>query len=552
MAESIIRRIVDVDTVAANENMTAFVNDNGAIKQVPIGEVGGPKMPEPTGANRQLVTDADGVAKWEDKLPMDYTLLNNRPTIPARGTITINWDGDKANRPSLLLGFARFCKVSDIVLDGTQISSVMAKCATSTTVYDQLLPGTNCYTIGEASGYAVVLIAPVAGECITGTNKTINVPSSGIYFRSATAAYTKECTIAGVIPDYALQLRSPDGTPHAVTMDESGMLTVDEKKVEGLPSGASAHQYLTTGADGKAMWEEKIVYENRTIDFTWDGDMNDDIYNTRGAIYRISTDVTTLDQFDGVKFRACSRKTGAISDEYTVNIAALQEGIGGRIMAIQGYHMVRIDIHWSETNEDEDIGFAVFPNAGMSANDTPGLYGMTSDAGTPFASEVIKGTTKTLDEKYIPNTIARKTDIPVGGGLINGLMVFTAYESDSSDDKVAGFDYSDADNRYYWPVKRFPTDVVDKLRNTDNGGILALTMGDGTVFRFFSRSDGPNSVAEILFGASIITHESNAFFRDEPFGAEAYIDTRYIRVILSGDEAGKAIGVSFSSAIALG
>lgn len=62
-------------------------------------------MPEGAEANMQLVTDADGVAKWEEK-----------PFYSTQKEITVTWDGDTTDREVIDMGNGGFYKVSDSII----------------------------------------------------------------------------------------------------------------------------------------------------------------------------------------------------------------------------------------------------------------------------------------------------------------------------------------------------------------------------------------------------------------------------------------------------
>ena len=61
-------------------------------------------MPDGASANQQLVTDKDGVAKWEEK-----------PFYQFQDTETIAWDGDTTGREEVSLGGVSFWKISDTI-----------------------------------------------------------------------------------------------------------------------------------------------------------------------------------------------------------------------------------------------------------------------------------------------------------------------------------------------------------------------------------------------------------------------------------------------------
>lgn len=61
-------------------------------------------MPDGASANQQLVTDKDGVVKWEEK-----------PFYQFQDTETIAWDGDTTGREEVSLGGFSFWKISDTI-----------------------------------------------------------------------------------------------------------------------------------------------------------------------------------------------------------------------------------------------------------------------------------------------------------------------------------------------------------------------------------------------------------------------------------------------------
>ena len=52
--EKMSRRLIDVERVQSmTDGMQVFVNNNGAVQQIPANEVGGSGLPEGAAANRQ-------------------------------------------------------------------------------------------------------------------------------------------------------------------------------------------------------------------------------------------------------------------------------------------------------------------------------------------------------------------------------------------------------------------------------------------------------------------------------------------------------------------
>lgn len=93
-------------------------------------------LPEGAGANMQLVTDADGTAKWEEK-----------PFYSTQKEITVTWDGDTTDREVTDLGSLGFFKVSDSIIPRDNVIGGIFTLTTESGSEDHVITEDMCFDL---------------------------------------------------------------------------------------------------------------------------------------------------------------------------------------------------------------------------------------------------------------------------------------------------------------------------------------------------------------------------------------------------------------------
>lgn len=156
-----------------------------------------------------------------DTIARMVDLNNNKPTVPARGNLIIEWDGVITDRQKIFMQDTNdlFYKVSDTSPSFDEVEKVSAGTFVNDTVVETFEAGTNCYNIGTR---AIIVTSP--GLCVTSDGHEFEAKSAGVYlWRSAPDRFTNRCEIVGMIPDRGLRLYSSNGTPRDITVDETGV-----------------------------------------------------------------------------------------------------------------------------------------------------------------------------------------------------------------------------------------------------------------------------------------------------------------------------------------
>lgn len=95
-------------------------------------------MPEGAEANMQLVTDADGVAKWEGK-----------PFYSTQEEITVTWDGGTSDREVISYGPYVFYKVSDSIIHRDNVIGRIFMLTTKSGSEDHVITDDMCIDISH-------------------------------------------------------------------------------------------------------------------------------------------------------------------------------------------------------------------------------------------------------------------------------------------------------------------------------------------------------------------------------------------------------------------
>lgn len=181
MSDTNFKRLDELEVIEeAGESTYAVVEENGVPKRIPGKKIGG--LPEGGAPYQQLVTDGEGVAKWEDRTHYEAHETVNEP-------LNITWDGDTTGK---VVALGEFYKLSDLVLTDEQIASVTitySETGNSISASEAYQKITNEISLVGTEGGVVFVNADnaMAGEYI--------FPEAGIYFaKGGTGVYIASLT----------------------------------------------------------------------------------------------------------------------------------------------------------------------------------------------------------------------------------------------------------------------------------------------------------------------------------------------------------------------
>lgn len=204
-------------------------------------------------------------------------------------------------------------------------------------------------------------------------------------------------------------LTQPGAAADAAVVGEK----IGELSEEMLPTTDQPHMQLVTDASGTAKWEDK-PFSSTPVNFEWDGDESNPIYDQASASALISDSITTLGQLDGLNF-VLSQVLPPVStydlpseDEDAPRKFDSEVGIVDTSNAQYdaGMYMIRLEASCDELSElfFTDLMLVVEPITipnGMVIK--PGLY-VYKEPGyeQTFVSKLYGESVKTIDPKYLP------------------------------------------------------------------------------------------------------------------------------------------------------
>lgn len=221
--------------------------------------------------------------------------------------------------------------------------------------------------------------------------------------------------------------------------DENGNINITE-----LPEGTTTNQVLTIDLEGNLGWEEKPFYNSSEISII-----------AEGTQYR-GQPLSGPKQ--GYEHPAMSRYVSATAlipgDTYLVTYNGVEyTGVAQEGPQYSSYHDVYL---FSNNKPSSDNPISIYTE---QLSSDPGLLFLSTNLAQPSGSlklEHLKGTVKTLDEQYIPNTIARIENIPEI--ILNG----------STENQVLT---TGRDGNLYWEDKPF----YESLSVTGNPAQIPMT-----------------------------------------------------------------------------
>lgn len=183
--------------------------------------------------------------------------------------------------------------------------------------------------------------------------------------------------------------------------------------IEALPWGNTPHTYLITDADGNRQWLQMTHYETETNSLIWDGEPTSiDVDAPNATYYLISSTVPAYEHLTSNATLTLMGETENTSVTLTAdNVVEVQTGV---------YCLA--DSVYVVTAENVNYNNALFERAGV--------YAFVGEDGVaaPFEltiSGLMFTSVKTLDEKYIPATIARVEDLDALAELLRVEMAET-------------------------------------------------------------------------------------------------------------------------------
>lgn len=181
----------------------------------------------------------------------------------------------------------------------------------------------------------------------------------------------------------------------------------------GMPSGGAPFQQLVTDADGKAVWEERLAYSNELPSVTYT------LYGESVTLCRVSDEVPLNLPAEGETIKTWVNQDGSVVDNPTPLLTS--SSASGDALVIDGYMAVFVTgdsytLNIASSTLNHGTWFARAPFGYISG------IAASPDATEPEISwDGNPGMTKTIDPKYLPDTLATKSDIETAiGNAIGG------------------------------------------------------------------------------------------------------------------------------------
>lgn len=359
-----VKKISELEKISSLSNShNILIEENGRAKRIASSNIGKVKTvngvePDENG-NIEIVIPEVEVPEIPEQIQSDFS--QNDPTQPdyvkhrthyeENNQTVIEWDGNTEGRDSFTFSDATFWKVSELIPQEDDL--VGCSLGTTNGSMDNIEAGHTQVGEGCFLFYNVVMVVNDTSATIEG--KSLEVPSTGIYFISIGGGYVTSLTYGSIVVHKLAPKFLPEG---GVGWVECDLNTIEW---DGVTEGRDC----VSPTDGLTLCKvsDTLIEPEELVGRT--------IHLSDGRTYEITSDHIIIED-----------DMYCIIDFDTDDFAYLY--------AIQAL----------------EVDGAVFPSTGM--------YAMYLD-GTPHFSKVEYGskTIHQLDEKFIPGSIARKDDVNI-------------------------------------------------------------------------------------------------------------------------------------------
>ena len=185
---------------------------------------------------------------------------------------------------------------------------------------------------------------------------------------------------------------------------ENGQVALVEQS-GGLPEGSEPHKQLVTNAEGKAVWEDRLAWNNIIVDFAWDGNTSNPIYNPATTMFLISDSIIAPEQIDGATCTLADDDHDGYSEQTVLYASAFEQEEGMPVYTVDVKAViVKYNLQLSTglliVAEDFDFNGVTFK---------AGLYGVFSNSGA-YVSTLHKDEHHSISAEYLSQVLITMGD----------------------------------------------------------------------------------------------------------------------------------------------